>query len=249
MKRIFPGFRIACLVPACVVFLCPSAGAEKRVGDTPLYRTQAWQQGVERLRRYREGGEAPPPMRINGVSLAPGTKPALHYASSGRGGALPPAYASSLREMPNRRDAVRRAGEKYGVPEALLTAVLQVESNFNPLAVSPKGALGIMQIMPETGRDLGLTDFFDPEANLDAGTRYLASLLRTFARRDLALAAYNAGPGAVMKYGGVPPYPETRDYVARVLELYRKLQEPEEMPVSSARSGAPVFSRPGPPPR
>ncbi|MDR1686144.1 MAG: lytic transglycosylase domain-containing protein [Desulfovibrio sp.] len=126
--------------------------------------------------------------------------------------------------MPDWGNAVRFAGGKYGVSEALLTAILQVESNFNPRAVSPKGALGAMQIMPETGRELGLVDFFDPEANIDAGARYLASLLQTFARTDLALAAYNAGPAAVLKYGGIPPYPETRDYVARVLDLYGKYQ-------------------------
>jgi soluble lytic murein transglycosylase-like protein len=140
--------------------------------------------------------------------------------------------------MPDLENIIRLAGGKYGVPETLLTAILQVESDFNPFAVSPKGAMGVMQIMPETGRELGLTDFFDPEANIDAGTRYLASLLRMFSRTDLALAAYNAGPAAVMKYGGVPPYPETRDYVARVLDHYRKFQ--------AGLRPEPRRSRPGP---
>lgn len=118
------------------------------------------------------------------------------------------------------RDRIRRASYRHGVAEALLTAVLKVESNFNSNAVSPKGAKGAMQIMPATGKALGLQDFFDPEANLDAGAGYLAALLREFSTPELALAAYNAGPDAVRRHGSVPPYEETRNYVARVLALF-----------------------------
>jgi soluble lytic murein transglycosylase-like protein len=80
-----------------------------------------------------------------------------------------------------------------------------------------------MQIMPDTGRELGLTNFFDPVANTDAGTRYLAAMLRGFPSLELSLSAYNAGPGAVRRYGAIPPYSETRAYVSRVLDAYRKL--------------------------
>jgi len=111
------------------------------------------------------------------------------------------------------------------VAEALLAAVLKAESNFNPDAVSPKGALGVMQIMPATGEKLGLRNFFDPEENLDAGAAYLASLLRAFPSPELALAAYNAGPDAVRRHGGLPPYEETRSYVTRVLTLFNRYSD------------------------
>ena len=98
----------------------------------------------------------------------------------------------------------------------LLMAVIDVESGFNAGAVSSAGAQGIMQIMPETGKDLELENPFDPSENIDAGVRYLKSLLDTFPDRRLAVAAYNAGPNAVKKYGGIPPYAETQNYVQKV---------------------------------
>jgi soluble lytic murein transglycosylase-like protein len=100
----------------------------------------------------------------------------------------------------------------------LVRAVIQAESAFNPRAVSPKGALGLMQLMPATAAEFGVTDAFDPSQNIRAGVKYLKQLLNTYdGRVELALAAYNAGPGAVKKYGGkVPPYRETQNYVARI---------------------------------
>lgn len=119
---------------------------------------------------------------------------------------------------------IGQAGGRYGVDPALIAAVITIESNFDTAAVSHKGALGVMQIMPSTGRELGLENFFDPAANIDAGVRYLAAMLREFDRIDLALAAYNAGPAAVRQHGGrVPPYPETLNYVSQVLATYRDL--------------------------
>ncbi|MDR2604527.1 MAG: lytic transglycosylase domain-containing protein [Desulfovibrio sp.] len=221
---------IACPLLLSGGALSPSAGAEKQIGNLPLYRTPAWRQGVEQLRRYHEGGEAPQPMLVRGFAPAPATSartPSPDASFGGQAARSPHrSYAGLFPDYrtPDWEQSVRFAGGKYGISAALLAAILQVESNFNPRAVSPKGARGAMQIMPETGRELGLTDFFDPEANIDAGARYLASLLQTFARTDLALAAYNAGPAAVVKYGGIPPYPETRDYVERVLDLYRRFQ-------------------------
>ena len=105
---------------------------------------------------------------------------------------------------------------KHGVDKKLVMAVIDVESGFNAGAVSTAGAQGMMQIMPETGRDLDLENPFDPKENIDAGIRYLKYLLDTFPDRRLAVAAYNAGPNAVKKYGGIPPYAETQNYVQKV---------------------------------
>jgi len=117
---------------------------------------------------------------------------------------------------------LRESARRHGLDPALLRAVVSVESNFRPEAVSPKGARGLMQLMPATAASLGVRDAFDPADNVDGGSRHLASLLASY-RGDLtkALAAYNAGAGAVARHGGVPPYRETRDYVDRVLKRYR----------------------------
>ena len=117
----------------------------------------------------------------------------------------------------------RRAAARYGVPAALVEAVVQAESGGNPYAVSDKGALGLMQATP--GKFRPGQDPFSPSTNLDVGTRYLAAMLREFhGNLKFALAAYNAGPGAVTKYHGIPPYPETRAYVREVLAAYHRLQ-------------------------
>jgi len=112
---------------------------------------------------------------------------------------------------------IRYYSRRYKVNPALIRAMVEVESGFALGAVSPKGAEGLMQIMPGTGRDLGLVDPFDGAKNLEAGIRYFKSLLDTFGSTRLALAAYNAGPARVAKTGAVPDIPETRDYVDRVL--------------------------------
>lgn len=112
------------------------------------------------------------------------------------------------------------AAKRFGLRVELLRAVAQVESGFNPRAVSPAGAQGIMQLMPATARALGVRDPFNPAESIFAGAAYLRSLLDRFGGNEaLALAAYNAGPGAVARYGGIPPFPETRAFVARVLKL------------------------------
>ena len=118
---------------------------------------------------------------------------------------------------------VAHAAAETGLPESLLHAVIKAESNYNPGAVSRKGAVGLMQLMPDTARRYGVLDARDPAANVLAGARYLKSLLLMFdADLALALAAYNAGPVAVMRSGrAVPPYAETRRYVPRVIKLYR----------------------------
>jgi len=117
---------------------------------------------------------------------------------------------------------VHHEAQRHGVDERLVRAVLKLESGGDPRAVSPKGALGLMQLMPETAALMGVQDPFDPEDNVAGGVKYLKLCLRRFGEDViLALAAYNAGPGAVAKYGGVPPYRETEEYVGRVLTAYR----------------------------
>ncbi|MBF0426222.1 MAG: lytic transglycosylase domain-containing protein [Magnetococcales bacterium] len=107
-----------------------------------------------------------------------------------------------------------------GIDPVLLRAVVAVESDFNPRSVSSKGALGLMQLMPGTAHDMGLANPFNPEQNLRAGARYLKLMLERFPTLPMALAAYNAGPNCVDSFGGIPPYPETRQYIRKVLEIY-----------------------------
>jgi soluble lytic murein transglycosylase-like protein len=108
--------------------------------------------------------------------------------------------------------------QQFGVDSSLVKAVIQAESGYNPNAVSPKGAQGLMQLMPKTAQGLKVADSLNPSDNIRGGVRYLKFLLDTFkGNEELALAAYNAGMGSVAKYGGIPPFQETRSYVAKVL--------------------------------
>jgi hypothetical protein len=118
---------------------------------------------------------------------------------------------------------IRRASRAHGISPALVKAVIHAESGFDPRAVSHKGAQGLMQLMPQTSRQLGVRDPFDAWQNVDGGTRHLSYLVTRYeGDLALALAAYNAGGQAVERYGGIPPYPETRQYVRKVLDLYRR---------------------------
>ena len=138
-------------------------------------------------------------------------------------------------------DAVRAASAESGVDEAFLRAVIHAESAFNPNALSLKGAQGLMQLMPGTASDMGVLDAFDAAQNIRGGARYLAQLLKTFGGDEqLAAAAYNAGPGAVLRYNGVPPYAETQVYVKRVGELRRRYGAAVHGAMTAMRSsGAP----------
>lgn len=132
--------------------------------------------------------------------------------------------ADNSPERYTRYDSIiREAAALYQIPEALVRAVIRVESDFDPRAVSPANARGLMQMIPETAERMLVTDVFDPRQNIFGGVRYLRVLANTF-NGDLALtiAAYNAGEGAVMRHGGIPPYPETQDYVVRVIGYYRQ---------------------------
>jgi hypothetical protein len=145
-----------------------------------------------------------------------------------------------------RRELLRRlpfgaileaAADRNHVDGLLLAAVVEMESQFAPRAVSPEGAIGLMQLLPSTGKDYGVKNLLDPYANVDAGSRYLRALLDRFKRRqDLALAAYNTGPEVVARYGCVPPFRETQGFVKKVLSRYAQhlVRVP---PATAARDG------------
>lgn len=132
-------------------------------------------------------------------------------------------------------EEIWQAALAEGVDPALVAAIVQVESGFNPKAFSEKGAVGLMQVLPETAMLVGVPSHHDPEANLRAGCRYLRLLFEDFGGDvELVLAAYNAGPGAVYKSGGIPPYRETQTFVQRVKEAYRTLNG---QPLAAAKFG------------
>jgi len=127
------------------------------------------------------------------------------------------------------RGIIRQCAKKYGVDAALVKAMIQAESAFNPGAVSPKGARGLMQLMPPTARRHGVSNIHDPLQNIRGGVGHLRGLLDQFNNDvTLAIAAYNAGAGSVARYGGLPPYPQTRTYVAKVLRLHREYLRQED---------------------
>lgn len=139
---------------------------------------------------------------------------------------------------PGRRPferTVEATARRYGVSPKLVHAVIQTESGGNPAAVSSKGALGVMQLMPATAQRFEVSDPMDPEQNIEGGVRYLSFLLDQYGGdTQLALAAYNAGEGAVDRYGGVPPYRETREYVRKVSALAGKRRTRSEVPSSES---------------
>jgi len=166
-------------------------------------------------------------------------RPAARYVRMPGGGVRivlegQPARPAAKRPAPRRRETdeynaiLREAAARYAIPVALARAVLAAESNFDPNAVSRAGAMGLMQLMPQTAAEMYVADAFDPRENIFGGVRYLRVLTNLF-DGDLVkvIAAYNAGPEAVRKAGGIPNIPETQAYVARVLRLYREYLERE----------------------
>lgn len=169
---------------------------------------------------------------------------------------LPPQYKPTPVSQPkvvtdeNLRAIVSRYAALYGLSESLVYAVIRAESNFNPNAVSSAGARGLMQLMPGTAAEMGVTDIFDPTQNVAGGTQYLSKMFSIFNDKRLALAAYNAGPENVKKYKGIPPFEETKNYVRIVLsfeEAYASgAKSPAVTVVSSSGSSGAVVATPQP---
>src|SRR5580704_17513809 len=136
--------------------------------------------------------------------------------------------AGSDASAPDVRTLVEEAAKNLDVSPLLVDSVIQVESNYSPYAISNKGAQGLMQLMPATARRFGVTNTFDAKQNIEGGVRYLKFLQDTFKDDRLVIAAYNAGEGAVTKYGDVPPYAETKSYVAKVGSRYTKAKQAAE---------------------
>jgi soluble lytic murein transglycosylase-like protein len=141
------------------------------------------------------------------------------------------------------RQLVHRLARQHDIEPRLVQAIVTVESNYNPQAVSHAGAQGLMQLMPSTAARYQVTNPFDPRANIEGGLRYLKDLFRLFPG-DLrcVLAAYNAGENAVLQYGGIPPYPETQQYVKRVLALYGSAEAPRKIYRYQAANGSILFT-------
>ena len=134
------------------------------------------------------------------------------------------------RKFNNYNEIVDKISKKYNVPSSLIHQIILVESNYNPNAVSPKGAIGLMQLMPETAEQYGVEDPFDPIQNIEGGVKYLKDLIKLYkGKTDLVLAAYNAGQEAVKKYGGIPPFPETRRYIEKVKRAYNRHYIPTKL--------------------
>jgi len=128
---------------------------------------------------------------------------------------------TNFRQEINR--IVEEIAHKYSLEPTLIHSIIKIESNYDPWAISPKGAIGLMQLMPTTAAQYGVRDIFDPRENIEGGVRYLKDLIRLYqGRTDLVLAAYNAGQEAVKKFGGIPPYPETINYIEKVKASYNK---------------------------
>jgi len=184
--------------------------------------------------------------------LTPPDPPAVPEVDRSQPGVVPPpatpAAAAKLQppqSSMNVSDAVNAASDRYRLDPDFVNSVIRAESGFNPRAVSPKGAQGLMQLMPETASQLGVSNAFDPQSNVEGGTRYLRELLERY-NYDMikALAAYNAGTKRVEQYHGVPPYRETRAYVASIVKDFNKKKLAQQKAAKATQANATAQSKP-----
>lgn len=219
----------ATMATLAAAMICPSAFAD----DTRRMKTTQASSGVVLM----IGGMATTDTAVSdrlSVVIQPGAT--LRQSNAVTNEVSSPSVADRVMALAPLVDEAARAAD---LDSALLMAVIDVESGGDPQAVSPKGATGLMQVTPDTGARHGATDLFDPRQNLAAGARYLRQLMRQFGDLPLALAAYNAGEGAVQKYGGqIPPYAETIRYVPKVMGRYLRYQD-------ALRDGARIGTRIG----
>ena len=202
--------------------------AQAQPGDLIAWDNSSRNNGVDHIAIYIGGGkmiEAPgrgANVRISDVTTPPDViRRIVPDAGSVPVGATGGATGTRVPAGTPYADLFNRAAARYDVSARLLSAVAKQESGYQPRAVSPAGAQGLMQLMPATARGLGVTNPLDPAQAVDGAAKLLSSLLDRFGSTDLALAAYNAGPGAVLRYDGVPPYAETRNYVRSVMALWK----------------------------
>lgn len=198
--------------------------ADARPGDLVFFDYDPDRAGIDHAGIYLGDGKmiAAPTEGQNVKVQSVGSPTVIRRVLPEQAGTVAAAGGSSIAGVPYA-DLFAKAGARYGVDASLLAAVASQESSFNASAVSPAGAQGLMQFMPATAKGLGVNPL-DPNSAIDGAARYLSSLTKQFGSTDLALAAYNAGPGTVSRYGGIPPYSETQNYVRSVMskaEAYR----------------------------
>jgi soluble lytic murein transglycosylase-like protein len=203
--------RAICFLFAGLIAASTAAWGESRLQVRSVVRADARTGKLVRASLVRR---TPSPAPALPARIAPA--PSLASAAPVTSPVTAPVTSPVTTPVTDLTAILRQASETHGVDPALVHSVVAVESGFNPLAVSPKGAQGLMQLMPGTARRFGVTDSFDVRQNIEAGVKYLRHLQEMFKDDRLALAAYNAGEGAVMRYGGIPPYRETEQYVEKV---------------------------------
>jgi soluble lytic murein transglycosylase-like protein len=206
---------LLCAIAACLVPSAATAEIIRLSGGRTLSVKAHRDEGESIVLTLRAGGEIVCPRGMVAEILpdeVPYPDPTPPEPAPSTPGDVPGTGAGPFRAL------IAAAAERHGVSPSLVHAVIEVESNFEHRARSRKGAMGLMQLMPGTARQYAVANPYDPRSNIDAGTRHLRMLLDRF-DVSRALAAYNAGEGAVRRFGGVPPYPETRSYVRRILRL------------------------------